>query len=265
MPDAISTPSQRQSGNAPLVVILLAFAQILASSLPALGIGTPIGQQSDLVRTLITPAGWTFSIWGALYFGSLAFSIYQILPAQRSNELLNGLRWPAAGAFLSNTLWATYVQIADLTFVSVVIIFFGLGSLLIAYRRLAAWPQSFTTGERWFAVLPLSALTAWLTAAAIVNVAAALRWHGVDAEPALAPLIAAAVLVAGGVIAGMALARGNGNPPFALVFLWALAGIYASGGQASSEISLAVVIGAGLTIAGLFVGLRTGGARHWLY
>jgi hypothetical protein len=247
-----------------IAVILMACAQVAASALPALGIGTPIGEQSDEVRTLITPAGWAFSIWGALYLGALLFAIYQAWPSQRDNRLIAKLRWPAAGAFFANALWATYVQLISLNILSVAIIFFGLFSALAVYRRLADWPAPFTTGERWLAVLPLSALAAWLTAAAIVNVAASLRYHGVEIATGSVAVLAAAVLMVGGAIAGAALVSGKGNPPYALVFLWALAAIYAANGQASPAIASGVGVAAVLTLLGMIAGLRGGAWTHWI-
>ena len=141
-------------------VVLFAVLQILTPVLPSLGIGTPIGEQSDSVRTLITPAGWAFSIWGALYSGSVLFAIYQALPAQRDNTLLARVRWPAAGAFLGNAVWAAYTQVFGLSMISAAIIVFTLVCLLAAYRHFSAWGPRFTRSERWLAVLPLCALAA---------------------------------------------------------------------------------------------------------
>jgi hypothetical protein len=70
---------------APLICAIL---QILTPILPQLGIGEPIGDQSDMVRSLVTPAGWAFSIWGPLYAGSTLFAVFQALPSQRENRLL---------------------------------------------------------------------------------------------------------------------------------------------------------------------------------
>jgi len=239
-----------------MAVVLFSIAQVAAAGMQGLGIGTPIGEQSDAVRTLVTPAGWGFSIWGALYVGAFAFAIYQALPAQRDNRFLEGLRWPAAGGFLGNALWAAYVQLFDLNIVSVAIILVSLGSMLLAFRRIAAWQGRLSVGDRWCAVVSLSALAAWLTAATIVNVAASLRFHGVEADAAAAPLISAGVIVAGGIIAGLALARSNGSLPYALVFLWALAAIFAAGGQASRWVALATVVAAFATLGGVVIGLR---------
>ena len=245
-----------------VAVILFAALQILTPMLPMIGIGQPIGSRSDSVQTLITPAGWAFSIWGPLYAGSIVFAIYQALPAQRDSTLLSHTRWPAAGAFLGNALWAAYTQVYGLSAISVAIIAFTLTCLLIIYRHFSRWRSGFSRSEQWLVVLPLSALAAWLTAATIVNVAAALRFHGFEVGDA-ASIIAAAIIIVGGLIAAAALVSGKGNPPYALVFLWALAGIYAAGGQTSSPVGLATGVAAVLVIGALILGLRRGGIERW--
>ena len=215
---------RRMTSNAPfrpgagrdfslLAVVLTAMLQILTPLLPMVGIGEPIGGQSNAVRTLITPAGWAFSIWGALYTGAIAFAIFQALPSQRTNSLLRAIRWPAAGAFMGNALWAAYTQIYGLNFFSVLIILGSLACLIIIYRNLSR--RDYTPGERWCVYLPLSALAAWLTVATTVNIAASLRFHGIEGG-AYSPIIGAAVVVTAGMIAVAALVRGQGNPPYAI-------------------------------------------------
>jgi hypothetical protein len=261
----MSTSSTSQGGSsrlARLAPVLLAVLQLLTPLLPQLGIGEPIGDRSDSVRTLITPAGWAFSIWGALYTGSMVFAVFQALPAQRDNDLVARLRWPATGAFLGNALWAAYTQVYGLSAISVAIILFTLVCLLAIYRSFARSGRDFTKGERWCAVLPLSALASWLTVASIVNIAASLRFHGVEGGYA-APILGAAVLVVGGAIAAAALMAGRGNPPYALVFLWALSAIYFAGGQAAGAIAAAAIVAALLVVGGAFLGLRRGGWQHW--
>ena len=60
-----------------LAVIIAVFVQIGATFLPQLGFGDPIGDRSDSVRTLITPSGWAFAIWGPLFLGSALFAHWQ--------------------------------------------------------------------------------------------------------------------------------------------------------------------------------------------
>ena len=76
-------------------------------------------------------------------------------------------------------------------------------------------------------------------------------------------LFGIAFFLIGGAIVMAALLRGRGNPPYALVFLWALSAIWAAGGQRAGEVAVAVIIAALLVIAGITLGLRRGGAAHW--
>jgi hypothetical protein len=243
-------------------IVLAVFFQIAATALPALGIGDPIGSQSDAVRTLITPAGWAFSIWGALYLGSIVFAFYQAFPAQYRNDLLDRTGWFAAGAFFGNGLWALYTQLYDLTVISVIIIASTLACLLVIPRRIVA-AKRLSRGDRWLFALPLTALAAWLTAATIVNVAASLTYHGVG-EAGGYPLVSAAVIVVGGLIASLAVNRSRGCPWYAAVFLWALLAIYLQGGQRASAVAIAAVVSAVLVLGAALSGLRKHeNRRHW--
>lgn len=245
-------------------VVLAVFFQIGATMLPQFGIGEAIGSRSDDVRTLITPAGWAFAIWGPLFFGTIVFAIYQGLPAQHRNDLLARIAWPATAAFAGNGLWATYTQLNDLTAISAVIIAATLLSLLLIYRTFAAWPVRFTAGERWCAVLPLSALAAWLTAATIVNIASTLTYYGVGV-PDPEPLLAAGVVLVGGGVASLAILRGGGNPWYAAVFLWALWGIYNGGGSRADAVAQAAIAAAALVTLVTAVALtRAANRARWL-
>ena len=156
---------------APILAVII---QVGATFLPNLGLGEPIQARSDSVRMLITPSGWAFAIWGPLFFGSAAFAIYQALPSQARSDLFARIAWPAAGVFTANGLWAAYTQFNNLDVGSVIIIASGLACALLAMRVFTRMDRKLLKRERWLAVLPLSALAAWLSAATIVIGAAKL-------------------------------------------------------------------------------------------
>ncbi len=244
-------------------VILAVFIQIGATFLPQLGFGEPIGDRSDSIRTLITPSGWAFAIWGPLFLGSAAFAIWQALPGQRDNALINRIAWSAAVALAAQGVWATYTQFANLTAISAIIILISLGGLLMCLRALVQ-EDTLTTGERWFAALVLSALSAWLTAASIVNISATLAYYGIGGGFAY-PLAAAAMIVIGGVIAAIATFRSRGNLWYALVFCWALTAIYYRGGQEAQSIAWACLISGILVLIAMTAGLvMKDNRKHWL-
>lgn len=256
MTQTVSAPNGRVRAIAALV---FALAQILAPLLPAIGIGNPVGEQSADTQTLITPAGWAFAIWGPLYFGTLVYVVYQLLPSHRDSDLVRRIGWHFALAVLGNALWVTYTQLFSLGFPSVLIIVFTLVNLL-AILRIFASTATFTLGERLAVVLPLSALAGWLTAATIVNIAAALNFHGI-VLPGSAPLISAAILVVGGVIVAAALVGTGGNPWYPLPFLWALFAIHQKAGQVHNEIATATIVAGLLVIATLVVMLASAERR----
>ncbi|MEM7689080.1 MAG: hypothetical protein AAF291_08665 [Pseudomonadota bacterium] len=246
-----------------LAIILAVIVQIGATYLPQLGLGEPIGSRSDAIRTLITPSGWAFAIWGPLFLGSAVFAIWQFLPAQKTNDLLARIGWPAAVALAAQGVWAIYTQFASLTAISVVIILTSLVSLLMILRALCEAP-TLSDKERWLTALVFSGLAAWLTAASIVNVSASLVYHGIGGNFAY-PLAAAIMVAVGGVIAALATVRSRGNPWYAMVFGWALLAIYFRGGQEASAIAIACAGAAILVALAAFIGLsKPGNRRHWI-
>ena len=244
-------------------IVLAVVVQIGATFLPALGFGDPIGDRSDSVRTLITPSGWAFAIWGPLFLGSAIFAIWQALPAQRQSRLLNRIAWPAVVALAAQGVWATYTQFYNLTAVSAVIILISLGGLLICLRALCEQTE-LSSGERWFAALVLSALAAWLSAASIVNVSATLVYYGVGGGFAY-PNWAAIMVAVGGVIAAAAVYRSRGNPWYALVFCWALLAIYFRGGQEDTFIAGACIASGLLVLNMMVIKLaKPENRKHWI-
>ena len=246
-----------------IAILLAVVIQIGATFLPQLGFGDPIGDRSDSVRTLITPSGWAFAIWGPLFFGSAVYALWQALPGQRNNVLLDKIGWPSVIALSMQGIWATYTQFANLTFVSAIIILTSLVALLVILRRLVAFERPFSRAERIIVTITFSALAAWLTAASIVNISASLVYHGIGGNMDF-PLISAGIVTIGGIIAALAVARSRGNPWYALVFCWALLAIYYRGGQQSGAIALACLISGVLVLAAVVLGLKERANHyHW--
>lgn len=253
----ISRPSAQR-----IAIILAVVWQIGSGFLPMLGLGEPIGDRSDSVRTLITPSGWAFAIWGPLFFGSAAFALWQALPRQADNELVARIGWWAALALAAQGAWVTYTQFANLTATSAVIIVISLVGLLAILRVMVRFERDFTLAERLLVGLVFSALAAWLTAASIVNITASLVYHGVgDGQDGM---LTAGLIIIGGLIAAAAVARSRGNPWYALVFCWALLAIYFRGGQVVQAIAIACIVSAGLVIVAVIAGLRDpANRRRW--
>ena len=91
-----------------VVINLIAFIPMiavngLAGSTTFLN-GVTSGEVSDIYPTLITPAGFTFAIWGVIYTLLLIFTIYQAMPKNRDKPFLKQISL----LFALSSIWNIY-------------------------------------------------------------------------------------------------------------------------------------------------------------
>lgn len=193
----------------------------LANALPLNGRNT--GQISDSFNVLFVPAGYVFSIWGVIYIGILAYTLYQALPAQRANPRLLATGGWFALSSLANGAWI-FAWHYGLYALSLGIMLVLLASLTIAYLRLNIGRATFSTVEKWVVSIPVSIYLGWITVATLANATALLSyvgWNGWGISPLTWTLV---LLLAGVIVAGwMAFTRSD--VAYLLVLVWAFAGI----------------------------------------
>jgi len=208
-----------------VIVIVATIATIivngLASSLPLNGLTT--GEISDQFAVYFVPAGYVFSIWGLIYLGLLAYTVYQALPAQREQAKLRRIGYLYVGACLANTAWLFFwhYQLFALT---VPVMLALLGVLIAIYLHLEIGRQSVSAARRWLVNIPFSIYLGWITVATIANVTSLLEyweWNGWGIYPEHWAVI---MLVVGAVVAA-AVSITRGDIAYIAVIVWAFAGI----------------------------------------
>jgi len=204
-----------------LAVLATIVVNLLANALPINGQTT--GEISDRFSVYFVPAGYVFSIWGLIYLGLIAFAVYQALPSQRESESLRRIGYWFALGSLGNIAWIFlwHYEVFPATLVAMVVL---LLSLIVIYLRLDIGRASVTAGERWLVHIPFSIYLGWIAVATIANVTAVLsywRWDGWGISPELWTVV---MLVVGGALAVAALLTRR-DVAYALVAIWALAGI----------------------------------------
>jgi len=199
---------------------------------------------SDANPTLITPAGYVFSIWGVIYVLLAVFVVYQALPSQKGREYQNKIGWLFALSSLMNILWLFLWQYNYLS-VSVVLMFALLATLILIYLRLGIGKAKVTLRERLAVHLPFSVYLGWITVASIANVAVtlvSLKWDGFGISPETWAILVVAVAL----IITVLMLITRKDVAYSLVIIWALVGIGVkqSGNQTIvqlTEISAAIV------------------------
>lgn len=219
----------------------------LANTLPLNGQET--GDVSDRFSVYFVPAPYVFSIWGVIYFGLLAYTVYQALPSRRDNAKLRAVApWYLLTAF-ANIAWIFawhYNQFA----LSLVFMLVLLGSLIVIYRRLAAEPPA-TRTEFWSLHIPFSIYLGWISVATIANATSLLDyvgWNGFGISEALW----GAIMLVIATVLGLFFALRRADIAYVAVLVWAFAGI-AVRHSATSLVAVTAAVAAAVLVAALVV------------
>jgi hypothetical protein len=200
--------------------VLVIVVNALANVIP-LG-GNTTAEVSEASPTLITPAGYVFSIWGVIYALLLVFTFYQAYVA-REAPFLSKISVLFLLSSLVNVFWLFlwhYEQIVP----SVVLMFLLLANLIAIYLRLQIGKSKVSLNERLCVHLPFSVYLGWISIAAIANVASALvavNWDGWG----IPPVTWASLLIAIALVVTLAVIATRKDVAYSLVILWALGGI----------------------------------------
>jgi hypothetical protein len=218
-----------------LVTLITITVNGLANALPLNGQGT--GEISDRFDIFFVPAGYVFSIWGLIYLGLVAFTIYQALPGQKDNELLKNI-YPAYWiGSLANIIWLFlwHYNIFSLTIVAMLTI---LASLLYIYRHLSNASSGFHRNEKWLVKFPFSIYLGWISVATIANMSQVLfffDWGGWGITPAVWAVI---MLIVASILGLLMMWREN-DAPYVLVLVWAFLGIAVSQAETALVVNTA--------------------------
>lgn len=216
----VNKDNLRQTAN--LLSVLLALAvNILANTLPLNNQTT--AQISDRFKVFFVPAGYVFAIWGIIYIGWSAFTVYQFLPAHKESLRLRGLGYLFALTGVFNAAWLFCWQYNHFT-LSVLVMLILLGLLIASYLKLNIGRTSVSTAEKWCVDIPFSVYLGWISVATIANISDWLyfvNWNGFGIDPQVWAVIMLLITSLLGLL--MVLTRRDSGYLFVLV--WALAGI----------------------------------------
>ena len=229
-----------------LTILITIVINILADALPINGLNT--GKISDTFKVYFVPAGYVFAIWGIIYIGLIAYAVYQALPAQRENPRLQATGWWVVLGGLANCTWIFlwhYEQFVG-TLAAMLIL---LATLIAVYLALGTGQTKVSSGETWAVRIPFSIYLGWITVATVANVSDVLDTLHPLGFSSLAATWMVIILVAVLIIAGLMnfLRR---DLAYAIVILWALAGIAARFPQAGI-VTVATWVTFGLVSASL--------------
>ncbi len=229
----------------------------LANALPINGKTT--GELSDLYPNLFVPAGLTFSIWGLIYLLLAVFVVFQL--RDRGGTHVRRIGGWFLLSSIANGCWILawhYEQVL----LSVAIMFVLLASLLAIYVRLGIGLGSPGRAAKLCVHLPFSVYLGWISIATVANITAllvALEWGRFGLSEELWTLVALALAA----VLALAMLLRRSDVPYALVVLWAFAGIALKRLTIDPEPRTAVLAALAVCAAAVAV-LAAARVRAWL-
>ena len=199
--------------------------------------------RDSMYRSLVTPAGWAFAIWGVIYATEMGFIVAQSTPASSLSSgataayagvspwwaMACGLQALWCAAFRDWTRSPRHFWISGALLAAEAV---ALGGAHRVLRALARADAGMTAPVYLSCHLPLALHFGWITAAAVVNansyIAVAHAAPHVQLSLAFASVWCAAAL-------GVSVTIASGDPTVAGVLGWALAAVAADGGRRAKE------------------------------
>jgi hypothetical protein len=218
--------------------------------------GKTIGDVSNQYPTLITPAGYAFSIWGIIYLSIIIYAIVQILPSQQKRQIYNQLTWPLTATSMLTIAWLISFSFEYIA-LSVLII---LGMLLTAIILFGKAKQAVLRDEaRFWVAIPFALYIAWLSVATIVNTSVWLKdmgWQGgsLGETPWTIGMLCVVLIV------GIVISYTFRDIVYPLVISWAAIAIYVARQNENESVVALTALLTGISIA-----LWTIGYGVWLY
>ena len=224
-----------------------------ANALPLNGQTT--AEISDRFHVFVIPAGYVFGIWGVIYLGLAAYTVYQAL--HPDEPVVRRLGWLPA---LSNVLNAAWIPLFHYEmFALTVVVMVGLLLTLIAiHLRLWSTRHELTRATFWTVRVPFSIYLGWITVATVANVAQTVAAFGIGGPGIPGEWIAAIVLLGVFALAARFIWQFH-DVAYGLVIVWAYFGIAIK--EADAAVVPWVAGAAGIGIGLLIVVRAFGGGR----
>lgn len=236
-----------------LIAVLV--VNFLASSISIGGYTT--GELSHMNPTLITPAGFTFSIWGIIYLLLIAMTVYIAWEFYQENKIADRIVKTIGPWFIINCIanmsWIFMWHHQQILLSLILMLIIGL-SLFQIYRAIDQdWLENNTT-TTFTICLPFSVYFGWISVATVANAAVYLKsigWSGWGLPESTWTVIMIGVIG----LLGLFVLWKERDTSFTLVLVWALWGISRArvGGEfpnlSSSAITVMSVLIIGILVA----------------
>jgi hypothetical protein len=124
---------------------------------------------SNKYFTILTPPGFSFSIWGIIYLLLILFigyQIYSIIKKENHIILKPGIWFFLSSVFNISWVFAWHYQMIEISFLCILLL---LISLIMVYKGIGIGKLEVSWVEKLFMYVPFSIYLGWITVATLLN------------------------------------------------------------------------------------------------
>jgi translocator protein len=212
----------------------------------ALGPSSTTRAISEANSNPVTPAGYSFYVWGLIWVGCLALAVYQLLPSQQERRVHRRTGWWLAGAFLANAVSVLIfgtgvIWLAQLLLVILVV------CLIFAARGFLVVGPAPSTAEEILLRLPVMIYLGWAILVTVAGFATTFRSWGMPASARWVNEIGVVLVLSATIMSLFVVSRLVAVLGFLLTACWALLAVALA--TNSSSVRNAAVIGIVIMVA----------------
>jgi hypothetical protein len=186
-----------------------------------LGRSANIGAISDAHVSPVTPADYSFAVWGLIYAACIALAIYQLLPSQQERAVHRQTGWWLVGAFTASMLWVPTFATRNLWLAQILIVIL-VGYLVVAARGFLVAGPAPSIAEEILLRLPVMIYLGWATLAAAAGFATTFRSWGMPASARWVNEIGVVLVLSATIMSFFVVSRLVAVTGFLLTACWAL-------------------------------------------
>ena len=219
-----NVPMARTSDRVRVILVAVtAVLQTFAVPLTTwmLGPSSATSTVSEAYRSPVTPAGFSFYIWGLIYLGCLAIAAYQLLPGQHARRVHRRTGWWLAGGFLANAFSVLIFGTRVIWLAQILLVILVVCLVFAARGFLVVGPAS-SAAEEILLRLPVMIYLGWATLVTAAGFATTFRSWGMSASARWVNEIGVVLVLSATIMSLFVLSRLVAVIGFLLTACWAL-------------------------------------------
>jgi hypothetical protein len=207
-------------------VILVAVTAVLQTvAVPittwALGPSSTTRAISEANSSPVTPADYSFYVWGLIWIACLALAVYQLLPSQQERTVHRLTGWWLFGAFTASALSVLIFGTRTIWLAQILIVIL-VGYLVVAARAFLVVEPAPTMAEQIFLRLPVMLYLGWATWVAAAGFATTFRSWGMPPAARWANAIGSLLVISALIMSFLVVFRLVAVLGFLVTACWAL-------------------------------------------